>query len=363
MIRLTDGIEFSVHGRQELEVVHGNLWQNLSDLPSTRRTNGYQSHASKRFMCPTCYATSFLLVHPSGFDHTCFEYRSDWRHLKYAFHARNADPVRAQVIRDCRGVLWTPLNFLPGWMPGGSAVVDVMHCFFLGLVKHVTKVIIVKHGLLNASSSTNPIELLEEFFEGITWPPEVTRLPPSMAHGKGSIKADQWRNLIAILFVGLFVAWQRHGTDSTIPPDALDAEVAAVAPDRNLSRHYDAILEFSAAIRILTTRRISPADARRGGAALSRAAQTWASMHMPLTPYFHFAQHVEEQIYKYGPTYGSWTYSFERNNAVLARFNHNQHKGGELEATLMRRWWSIMFNYELVRIFVPLSVEYCDLVA
>jgi hypothetical protein len=134
-------------------------------------------------------------------------------------------------------------------------------------------------------------------------------------------------------------------------PDPSDADIARVNSakmDRNLRRHYNTILEFCAAVRILSSQSISADDIHRGCAALSRATQSWARMGCHLTPYFHFANHLEEQMYQFGPCYATWAFAFERHNGRLARINHNQHKGGELEGTLMRRWWSITFNYDLV---------------
>ncbi|EIW75513.1 hypothetical protein CONPUDRAFT_40076, partial [Coniophora puteana RWD-64-598 SS2] len=328
-----------------LEPVHSFLWMNCSDLPSLRRTNACQSHSSKLFMCSLCENTSFSLVHPSCFDPALFKAREDWRHIKYSFRSRDADEEGQQIIREHRGVSWTPLNYLAGWQPAGSAALDFMHCVFLTMVKHVTKVIIYSHGLLNPTRGANPLERLETFFEELVWPPEVTRMPPSISIGKGSVKADQWRNLINVLFVGLYVAWQHDARlrqyalaqNALTPPEVLD-QLSNVKPDRNLRRHYDVLLEFTVAVRILGTREISPRDVQRGSAALSRSTQAWASMHIPLTPYWHFGQHLGEQLYKYGPTYGHWTFPYEQHNAKLLRFKHNHHKGGELECTLMRRW-------------------------
>lgn len=132
------------------------------------------------------------------------------------------------------------------------------------------------------------------------------------------------------------------------PSDAEIDRVNSAKMDRNLRRHYAVILEFSAAVRILSSQSISPDDVRRGCAALSHATQSWARMGCHLTPYFHFVNHFEQQMYEFGPCYATWAFAFERHNGKLAKINHNQHKGGELEATLMRRWWSITFNYELV---------------
>jgi hypothetical protein len=206
-----------------------------------------------------------------------------------------------------------------------------------------------------------------------------------IARGAGSVKADQWRSQLNILFVGLFVAWEIDGEipDEDAPPsapntknaaaqasleklvqdrlaanllvknpDATDAEVARVTKltmNRSLRRHYDVVVEFSAAVRILSSRSISPNDVRRGCAALSRSFQSWARMGCHLTPYFHLATHLEPQFLQWGPCYGWWVFAYERNNGWLGRTNHNGHSGGELEATMMRRWWKVIFIQDLVR--------------
>jgi len=129
--------------------------------------------------------------------------------------------------------------------------------------------------------------------------------------------------------------------------------------DRSLKRHYETIVEFSAAIRILSPRSISPNEVQRGCAALSRSCQSWARMGCHLTPYFHFAQHMEPQYLQLGPCYGWWVYGYERNNGWLGRTAHNGHLGGELEATMMRRWWKAKFIHDLVRIRFVLIFHLC----
>ncbi|KAH7917672.1 hypothetical protein BV22DRAFT_1108527 [Leucogyrophana mollusca] len=251
-------------------------------------------------MCPSCRAPFFSLCHPSCFDPTTFEAREDWRYLKYSFRARGATAGIAETIAENRGVRWSIFNVLPGWTPAGSQVVEFMHAVFLTMVKHLTKVIILKSGLLTgAAGGVKPLERLETFFANLVWPVEAARLPPS------------------------------HNGE--IP------DVSAMPSPPNSK---------NAAAQI--TMQKSPDDVCRGCDMLSRATQSWARMGCHLTPYFHFAQHLKEQFLKFGPAYGTWAFGFERHNGTLAKFNHNQHKGGKLEGTMMRRWWAITFNYDLV---------------
>ena len=130
-----------------------------------------------------------------------FKYRSDWKYLKYAFRARDVDHEIAEEIHMKKGIGWSPMNLLPGWMPGATNVTEMMHALYLclssflellvilvshcgkGLVKHLTKDIIVKSGMLNAvpKSGNNPLQRLEDFFKRLIWPQSVSRLPPSVS--------------------------------------------------------------------------------------------------------------------------------------------------------------------------------------
>ena len=202
-----------------------------------------------------------------------------------------------------------------------------------------------------------------------------------------SVKADQWRNQLAILFVALYVAWEVDGEipDGEAPLSAPNTKLAsaeaamerlllsrridnfrlkhggrapsddelrelqALKMDRSYRRHYDTILDYSVGVRILGSRTISPNEVRRGFAALAGAVQSWARMNCHLTPYYHLALHMEQQYYRLGPCYGWWAFGYERNNGTLGRFNHNGHSGGELEGTIMRCWWKGLLIHDLVR--------------
>lgn len=67
--------------------------------------------------------------------------------MKYAFRARNADPLERNEIADKRGARWSALNELPGWMPARDSRLEFMHATFLGLTKHVVQEILVGGGL------------------------------------------------------------------------------------------------------------------------------------------------------------------------------------------------------------------------
>ena len=126
------------------------------------------------------------------------------------------------------------------------------------------------------------------------------------------------------------------------------AKVKAAKMDRSLHHHYEAVLDFTVALRILPSHSISPNEVSQGCDSLSRAVQSWARMNCHLLPYHHYSQHFEDQYLRLGPAPGWWAWGYERNNGTLGRTNHNNHKGGELEATMMRKWWKVVFIQDLV---------------
>ncbi|KIK77526.1 hypothetical protein PAXRUDRAFT_166547 [Paxillus rubicundulus Ve08.2h10] len=134
-------------------------------------------------------------------------------------------------------------------------------------------------------------------------------------------------------------------------PNPTEAELEcanSVAMDHNLQHHYSMVVEFSATIQILSSCSMSPNDIQCGCAALLQATQNWVQMGCHLTPYFHLVNYLEEQMHEFSLCYATWAFPYECHNGRLRKVNHNQHKGGELEGKMMQRWWSIMFNYELI---------------
>lgn len=166
--------------------------------------------------------------------------------------------------------------------------------------------------------------------------------PPSEPRTKRALAQARLEKLLRKRRVTNFLAANPDATED----DLADAQGATM--DRSYNRHYDTVVQFSTAVRILTSQSISPNDVKRGCAGLARSCQSWAHMGCHLTPYYHHAQHLESQYLQLGPCYAWWVYAYERNNGWLGRTRHNQHSGGELEATMMRRWWKSKFIQDLV---------------
>ncbi|KAL1740203.1 hypothetical protein HDZ31DRAFT_85553 [Schizophyllum fasciatum] len=362
------------------ELVHAMIHMDVSDLPASRKTSGLAACTAISFMCPLCPATFHSLTSATCFDRSMFTLRDPWRYLKYSFRAKDLGKDQQDEIFERRGIRHSIMHELVGWMPGITGVIDFMHCSYLCIVKHVSKEILLKTGMINGRASTR----MEEFYRKLVWPPSVSRLPPSISRGAGSIKADNWKTQLVILFVALFVAWEVDGKlprgDAPLPAantnlaKALEAQQRLVwkrmvadyrhthpgadelncpafedaRMDRSYRHHYDAVLQLSVAIRILSSHTITPGDVKRGSSIQSRAMQSWARMHCHLTPYFHLAMHFEEQYYRFGPCTGWWTFPYERNNGYLGKFNINGRSGGELEGTMMRGWWKTTLIQELI---------------
>lgn len=124
------------------------LYMQNSDLVAARKASGVASCTSKLFMCDECKC-SF----PSLVDHKCydpnsepdhshlvtnsfnislaFELRDPWRYVKYAYRARYASHEVREEIAAQRGVRWSTLNELPGFLPSRDSLLDYMHMIFL----------------------------------------------------------------------------------------------------------------------------------------------------------------------------------------------------------------------------------------
>ncbi|KAJ7073659.1 hypothetical protein C8F01DRAFT_1271383 [Mycena amicta] len=381
---LYDGRYFDVYGKAEQEIIHVHVETDCSDLLGARKLSGLLSATSKWFMCDRCEVPFFALVDADSYDSAKITKRDPWRYLKYSFRARDASEKIAEEIADRRGIRYAPVHNLVGWLPGETNLLDPMHAFFGTLARHICKNILYNTGMIN----TRTLKKMEDVYKNIDWPPSVSRLPPTITRGAGSIKADQWRSHFAVFFVVLFAGWEEEGViplgDAKEPeertkvaaakrsqeklvrkrmrenllhknPSASEEELEAiedVTMDRSFRRHYEAVLKFSAALRIITSHSISPNEIRRGCRLLELAVQDLANMHCHLVPYFHLAAtHTEAQLLKYGPMPSWWTYPYERNNGFLGRFNHNGHSGGELEGTMMRGFWKGTMVQELLAHF------------
>ncbi|KAI0092819.1 hypothetical protein BDY19DRAFT_903565 [Irpex rosettiformis] len=390
MIEIYYGLDMKVHGHEEPVLTHLQLLINSSDLPATRKLLGLRSHSSKDFMCTRCCQTIDSLTHEDCFDPAKFRLRKDWRYLKYKFQARDADADRREEIADIKGVRWSALDLLPGWLPAQNSPLEFMHSTFLGEIHHVMQEIIVGGGMLTARNRKNkPKEKLRKFLADVEWPGSIGRVPSKV--DEGSLKADQWRNLVNVLPVALYCAWEVDGEipnqDAPRPKattkaskaeskkesllkarrqgqrahdpnvsiaDLVDSDDEFVLKEdkakmsRNYADHYNCVLDLATAILIYASHSLTPNEIDRAAKSHSRACRNWARMNCHLTPNFHLSEHHPEFFLAYGPPYGYWGYPMERHNGFLKSFTHNGHGRGELETTLMRQWLKYSLIADLI---------------
>src|ERR1700683_222765 len=133
-------------------------------------------------------------------------------------------------------------------------------------------------------------------------------------------------------------------------------------PSRNYHAHYQNILQYCTAVRILVSRSITPFEAQQAQNFLSEAMQSWARMDCHLTPNCHNCIHLWEYVLVFGPLYGWWVWAYERAIGVLAKVNNNGHGGGEVEGTYMRAWWKTILCQELVHNLALICDIFCMLI-
>ncbi|KAI0062605.1 hypothetical protein BV25DRAFT_1915767 [Artomyces pyxidatus] len=382
ILKLYNGVYMRVHGKENLQEIHGTLYVDASDLPASRKIAGLLAPTAEKFMCHVCTQRFSSLVCSDCFDPEKFKLRDDWRFIKYAYQSRYADPDDQEEIAAKRGVRWSVLDKLPGWMPGRDSPVDFMHSIFLGEVKHVVHGILIKAGMFSERSRKDkPMERLEELLGRIWWPSTTSRIPTKIS---STSKADEWRHLAAVLPVIVYYAWNINGKipdiDAPHPKASTKAaeaqehqeqllhgrrrahlahqadatasdfeEIDDIFPDWNYCRHYKNILEFCASVRLWTAQSISPEEASRAEKCHGRAFRSWADMNCHLTPYCHLMMHGSPFIYRLGPAYAFWLFASERNNGQLVKVNHNGHGGGELESSLARSWVKRFLLHDLIR--------------
>ena len=118
-------------------------------------------------------------------------------HREYAQEWLRCD---TRGIRDAyfkkHGVRWSELLRLPYMDPIRFAVVDPMHCLFLGVAKWIIQSIFVKENKLNSEQ----LRIAQRRMDSVQLPSDIGRIPPKVAIGEGFSKltADQWKTFIMI---------------------------------------------------------------------------------------------------------------------------------------------------------------------
>lgn len=156
--------------------------------------------------------------------------------------------------------------------------------------------------------------------------------------------------MLTVTPVVLWAVWKDNQDE--IPdsePPLSSTEKITTKHSRNFARLYNAILLLCAAVKILSTKTITLAEALVGQDLLARYCTTLLALDVVLTINHHLAMHFYLMICLLGPVYCFWLFRFERFNGRLEKAKLNGHDGGRAELTMMRNWMlgHLLFDYLL----------------
>ncbi|KZV89382.1 hypothetical protein EXIGLDRAFT_771823 [Exidia glandulosa HHB12029] len=359
---LQDGVEMESYDDDAIVEVYADPFCDICDSPARAKFNATAAHSHKKTPCVWCESTLDQFNEYLGYENG-YAKTTDAGLLRRAYewlHARSK--TAAEKLFKKFGVRWTIFNTLPGWGPRSKQVLDFMHAFYLGNVSHFWSNIVV-HGYLisNVGGASSPMRRFERFMNKIRWPGHIGRLPKNLGENQSLQKADQWRRLLTVLPVGLFVAWADENDEIPLgaPPVPPNAK-RTVSFTRDLSQTYSSLLSLAVAGRILPSHAISVAQGRTGGDYYRSYCTSLLDLGIKLRPNNHWTTHVpEEVIARFGPIPGTWLFPFERYNGYLERVTLNGHDGGVMELTLMRHWVRSHLLYEYL-LNLPDDAEDCE---
>jgi len=169
-----------------------------------------------------------------------------------------------------------------------------------------------------------------------------------MQKGTPTLKADEWSHIRAVLPNALWLAFRDDDDTVSTGYDPITSK----RPDV-----YRAVTNFTASIRVLTSRTISCTQADEAQETLAEVCRTLIQCGMALSINWHIALHFSLFIALYGPvgTYSTWAY--ERNNGRLASVRY--FKGGTLQmtTTAARRWLKEQLLFAVLHNPAPNATE------
>ncbi|KAF6764943.1 hypothetical protein DFP72DRAFT_986014 [Ephemerocybe angulata] len=331
------------------ETVYGDFVCNNCDTPGARKFAGFSSHSSLVHPCPWCRCTLDNVNEPEGY-HKDYTMRNDQDILNQKYASKDASGPRQKRILELHGVQWSALDYIPGWMPSKQTALDFMHCIYLGLIAFLfTKVLFAAHLFPGAGGDQSLQKKFERAINSIRWPSHITRLPKNLGENQSLKKADEWRRLLTITPIILWLAWKDG--DDCIPdtePPVSPNEVISMTHSRKRRSLYNTILYLCAGVRLLSIKAILMAQAAKGQTYLRLYCLELLTLGVLLTINHHLAMHFAMMIKLFGPVYAWWLFAFERFNGMLEWVNHNGHNGGRIELTLLRNWVQTHLLYELL---------------
>ena len=273
-----------------------------SDIPATRKLFGHGSAVMKCHRCEkrSTYSHDYKKTHYGGmedYDEWMTRPADPLLHRQYAqeWIKCSAKNTREHHFKE-HGVRWTELLRLPYMDPIRFAVVDPMHCLFLGVAKWIIKSIFVKQNKLTMEQ----LRVAQERMKHVDLPSDIGRIPAKIAIGNdgfSNLTADQWKTFIMIY-------------STTVLWDMLDDN------DRKILGY------FVRACNLLVARIITEDDLKEAQERLKDMAYLIECVYGPefITSNIHLALHIPDCCRDYGPIYSFWLFPFERLNGYIGKY-------------------------------------------
>ncbi|THU83343.1 hypothetical protein K435DRAFT_971601 [Dendrothele bispora CBS 962.96] len=349
---LKEGIKMEMYDENDEDIVEEEVYSdficNSCDTPGARKLAGFAGHGADMHPCPWCRCTSVDVDKPEGYNINTFIPRNDYDLLKHKFQAKDAPPQRQPEILGRHGVRFSTFDWIPGWHPCRQTALDFMHCIFLGSVVAWlwTQILFASH-MFYGAGPTSPRRQFEDAINAIRWPSHITRLPKNLGENQSLKKADEWRRLLTVTPVVLWMSWRDE--QDKIPdtePSLAPNETIKTKHSRKRKSLYNVILMLCAGVRLLSTKTISMHQANAGVVYLSNYCHGLLLLGASLSINHHIAMHFASMIKLYGPVYAWWLFAFEHFNSMLEKVKLNGHDGGRMELTMMRHWVMTHLVYE-----------------
>ncbi|GET66745.1 uncharacterized protein LOC109476669 isoform X2 [Rhizophagus irregularis DAOM 181602=DAOM 197198] len=289
-----------------------------SDTPATRKLFGHGSAVMKCHRCEkrSTYSEVYKKTHYGGmqeYDKWVTNPINPLLHRQYAHEwlQCNLKSSRDTHFKE-HGVRWSELLCLPYMDSIRFAVVDPMHCLFLGIAKWIIKSIFINQNKL----SMEQLRIAQKRMDYIELPSDIGRIPPKIAIGNegfSNLTADQWKTFIMIY--SMPILW-----------DMLDNN------DRKILGH------FVRACNLLVARFITEDDLREAQERLKDMAHLIERTYRPefITSNIHLALHIPDCCRDYGSIYSFWLFPYERLNGYIGSYpnSNRQIKPGLIRIVL-----------------------------
>ncbi|KAG9087208.1 hypothetical protein FRC06_002684, partial [Ceratobasidium sp. 370] len=217
VIALGKGMYLWVHrmdlNRCEKTLVHAAISHQLVDYMSRMKTNGHAGTKSELNFCLYCKSKRCYLSH-----------KHDWL---------IAPDEEKEPIRQLHGARFVETDHLPGFFGPTQSPIDPMHMFDLNMSSWIFKDILLDVGVFNAwdrrqTEEESPKGLLNVALQDLYLPSSCSQIITSLDSITSRTKAEQWKNITAILHILLFIVWK----------------VSNTIPDRDVPRGNSNTVEF-----------------------------------------------------------------------------------------------------------------------